>query len=239
MPLHVVQGTNPVALAAGDLARAASAVVCVPVAYARFTMGPGGDDIEAFHGLSGAETEGADAQAVRAFARLAALQTDPLAIADLASAPGLPPALDHEKTQWRWCGGVPFFDRDGHVSGVVCVFDRAARSGGKPALERLAALVRGFDPHSEFRGGEDVAPEDERAFATLAFLAGGVARELEERLVRIHEGSEALRAHRGTGDSRVAASVLGRDAARALELLRHLRALVEARDSDETERKAA
>src|SRR5688572_2119886 len=232
MRLHVVPGTNPVALAAGDLARAASAVVCTPVAYARFTLGPGGEEVEAFHGLVGAETEGGDAAAVRAFARLAALQTDPLAIADLATAPSLPPALDHERTQWRWCGGVPFFDRDGHVTGVVCVFDRTARSGAKGALERLAALVRGFDPRaSEIRGGEDVAPEDERAFATLAFLAGGVARELEERLVRIVDGSEALRAQRGTGDSRVAASVLGRDAARALELLRHLRGLVEAKEA--------
>ena len=234
MALQLVPGTNPdpIAIAAGDVARAAAAVVCTPVAYARFVVGPGGDAVEAFHGLSGTECEGEDADAIRAFARLAALQTDPLAIADLATAPSLPPALDHERTQWRWCGGVPFFDRDGQVSGVVSVFDRVARSGAKPALERLAALVRGFDPYaSEFRGGDDVAPEDERAFATLAFLAGGVARELEERLVRIADGSEALRAHRGTGDSRVAASVLSRDAARALELLRHLRALVEAREA--------
>jgi hypothetical protein len=163
MRLHVVPGSNPVAIAAFDLARAASAVVCTPVAYARFTLGPGGEVVEAFHGLGGSET---------------------------------------------------------------------ARSGAKPALERLAALVRGFDPRAtEIHGGGDAAPEDERAFATLAFLAGGVARELEERLVRIAEGSEALRAHRGTGDSRVAASVLGRDAARALELLRHLRALVEAKEA--------
>ncbi len=233
MPLHLVPAANPVALAAADLARAAAAVVCTPVAYVRFVSGPGGEAVEAFHGLGGAECEGDDAEAARAFARLAALQTDPLAIADLATAPSLPPALDHERTQWRWCGGVPFFDRDGQVSGVVCVFDRVARSGAKPALERLAALVRGFDPHaSEIHGGDDdVAPEDERAFATLAFLAGGVARELEERLVRIADGSEALRAHRGTGDSRVAASVLSRDAARALELLRHLRGLVEAREA--------
>jgi hypothetical protein len=49
--------------------------------------------------------------------------------------------------------------------------------------------------------------------------------------VRIVDGSEALRAQRGTGDSRVAASVLGRDAARALELLRHLRGLVEAKEA--------
>ena len=233
MRLRLVRGTNPIAVAAAHLARAASAVVCTPVAYARFVVGPGGDAVEAFHGLSSGESDGDDGEAVRAFARLAALQTDPLAIADLAIAPGLPPALHHERTQWRWCGGVPFFGRDGQVSGVVCVFDRAARSGAKPALERLAALVRGFDPYaSDIRGDDDdVAPEDERAFATLAFLAGGVARELEERLVRIADGSEALRAHRGTGDSRVAASVLARDAARALELLRHLRGLVEAREA--------
>ena len=231
MRLHLVPEPNPVALAAGDLARAAAAVVCTPVAYVRFVAGPGGEEVEAFHGLHAGES-GDDARAMRAFASLAALQTDPLAIADLASAHRLPPALDHEKTHWRWCGGVPFFGRDGQVTGVVCVFDRVARSGAKPALERLAALARGFDPHtSEFRGGADVAPEDERAFATLAFLAGGVARELEERLVRIAEGSEALRAHRGKGDSRVAASVLSRDAGRALELLRHLRALVEAREA--------
>src|SRR5687768_13644723 len=231
MRLHVVPGTNPMTLAAGDLARAASAVVCTPVAYARFVVGAG-EAVEAFHGIPAEDCMGDDAEAVRAFARMAALQTDPLAIADLATAPSLPPALDHERTQWRWCGGVPFFGRDDEVTGVVCVFDRVARSGAKPALERLAALVRGFDPHaSEIRGGDDVAPEDERAFATLAFLAGGVARELEERLVRIADGSEALRAHRGTGDSRVAASILSRDAARALELLRHLRALVEAREA--------
>jgi hypothetical protein len=233
MRLHVVPGTNPITLAAGDLARAASAVVCTPVAYARFVVGAG-EAVEAFHGLAGDDCMGDDAEAVRAFARMAALQTDPLAIADLATAPSLPPALDHERTQWRWCGGVPFFGRDGHVTGVVCVFDRVARSGAKPALERLAALVRGFDPHAtahDIEPGDDVAPEDERAFATLAFLAGGVARELEERLVRIADGSEALRAHRGTGDSRVAASILSRDAARALELLRHLRALVEAREA--------
>ncbi len=242
MRLQVVPGTppSPLALAAADLARAASAVVCTPVAYARIVAGPGGEPIEAFHGLSTSEAAGDDGKAVRAFANLAVLQTDPLAIADLASATRLPPELDHERTQWRWCGGVPFFGKDGHVSGVVCVFDRVARSGAKPALERLAGLVRGFDPHaSEFRGGEDVAPEDERAFAALAFLAGGVARELEDHLLRIAEGSEALRAHRGTGDARVAASVLSRDAARALEVVRHLRALVEAREADATPRAAA
>ena len=229
MRLHAVPGTGPIAHAAGDLARAASAVVCTPVAYARFVVGSG-EAVEAFHGLAPGEAEGPDADAVRAFARLAALQTDPLAIADLASAPGLPPLLDHERTQWRWCGGVPFFGRDGHVTGVVCVFDRVARSGGKPALERLAAFVRGYDPEAHEARSRDDGPEDERAFATLAFLAGGVARELEERVARIADGAEALRAQRGAGEGRVAAAALSRDAARALELLSHLRALVEARE---------
>ncbi len=231
MKLHSAADQGSIALAAGDLARAASAVVCTPVAYARFTVG-NGDAVEAFHGLAPGEAEGPDGEAVRAFARLAALQTDPLAIADLATAPGLPPSLDHERTQWRWCGGVPYFGPDGHVTGVVCAFDRVARSGGKPALERLAALVRGFDPHAhEGRAYDLTGPEDERAFATLAFLGGGVARELEERLARIASGCEALRAARGSGDARVTAATLSRDAARALELVSHLRDLVEAREA--------
>jgi hypothetical protein len=231
MRLHAVPGTGPIPQAAGDLARAAAAVVCTPAAYARIRLGPG-EPIEAFHGMTPGEFDGSDGEAARAFADLATLQTDPLAIADLASAPGLPPRLDHERTQWRWCGGVPFFGPDGSVAGVVCVFDRVARSGGKPALERLAAFVRGYDPAAgearlrEVAGGE----EDERAFATLAFLAGGVARELEERVARIADGAEALRAQRGAGEGRVAAATLSRDAARALELLSHLRALVEARE---------
>lgn len=231
MRLHLVPGTSPVTLAASDLARAASAVVCTPVAYARFSVGSG-DPVEAFHGMAGGENEAADAEAVRAFASLAALQTDPLAIADLASATGLPPGLDPMRTQWRWCGGVPFFGRDGRVTGVVCVFDRVARTGGKPALERLAAFVRGYDPEAgeaRLREGPE-GEDDERAFATLAFLAGGVARELEERVARIADGAEALRAQRGSGEGRVAAATLSRDAARALELLSHLRALVEARE---------
>jgi len=231
MKLHVVTDPSPIALAASDLARAASAVVCTPVAYARFSIG-GGEAVEAFHGLAPGEAEGPDGEAVRAFARLAALQTDPLAIADLATAPGLPPSLQHERTQWRWCGGVPYFGVDGHVTGVVCAFDRVARSGGKPALERLAALVRGFDPQAfEDRSRLVAGPEDERAFATLAFLAGGVARELEERMARIADGCEALRAARGGGDARVTTAALSRDAARALELLSHLRALVEIREA--------
>jgi hypothetical protein len=191
-----------------------------------------GEAVEAFHGLAADEAEGPDGETIRAFACLAALQTDPLAIADLATAPGLPPSLDHQRTQWRWCGGVPYFGPDGHVTGVVCVFDREARTGGKPALERLAALVRGFDPHAhEGRARFLAGPEDERAFATLAFLAGGVARELEERVARIASGCEALRAARGSGDARVTASTLSRDAARALELLSHLRDLVEVREA--------
>lgn len=233
MRLHAVPTTGSIELAAGDLARAAAAVVCTPVAYARFVAGTG-EAVEAFHGITSVEAEGPDADAVRAFARLAALQTDPLAIADLATAPGLPPQLDHEMTQWRWCGGVPFFGQDGHVTGVVCVFDRVARSGGKPALERLAAFVRGYDPEaSELRARDDAGPEEERAFALLAFLAGGVARELEERVSRIADGAEAMRAQRGSGESRVAAASLSRDAARVLELLSHLRGLVEGRDEQE------
>ena len=230
MKLHLVPDPAPVSLAASDLARAASAVVCTPVAYARFSIGSG-EAVEAFHGLSPGEAEGPDGEAVRAFARLAALQTDPLAIADLATAPGLPPSLDHARTQWRWCGGVPYFGVDGHVTGVVCAFDRVARSGGKPALERLAALVRGFDPHAhEGRSRFGDGPEDERAFATLAFLGGGVARELEERVASIAADCESLRSARDSGEMRRTAAALSRDAARALELLSHLRALVEARE---------
>lgn len=223
---------SPLALAAGDLARAASAVVCTPVAYALFALGTG-EPVEAFHGLSPAEAGSADGEAIRAFARLAMLQTDPLAIADLATAPGLPAVLDHERIQWRWCGGVPHFAPDGRIMGVVCVFDRVARSGGKPALERLAALVRGFDPHAhDGRPRVVEGPEEEIAFATLAFLAGGVARELEERLGRIAQGAEALRGARGNVEARGSAAALSRDAARALELIVHLRALVEAREAD-------
>lgn len=233
MRLHAVSGTGSISLAAADLARAAAAVVCTPVAYARFVAGTG-EAVEAFHGISPAEAEGPDADALRSFARLAALQTDPLAIADLATAPGLPPQLDHERIQWRWCGGVPVFGPDGHVTGVVCVYDRVARSGGKPALERLAAFVRGYDPEAhDGRARVVEGTDEERAFALVAFLAGGVARELEDRVARIADGAEALRAQRGTGESRVAAATLSRDAARALELLSHLRDLVEGRGEEE------
>ena len=96
-----VPADHPTMVPTASWRRLASAVVCTPVAYARFVVGAG-EAVEAFHGIPAEDCMGDDAEAVRAFARMAALQTDPLAIADLATAPSLPPALDHERTQWRW-----------------------------------------------------------------------------------------------------------------------------------------
>ncbi len=195
---------------AGDLARAAAAVVCVPVSFARL-LGPEGTVLEAFHGLSDSPAERPDWAAALEFAELALLQTDPLAIHDLEEAPGLPPMLRPERTRLRWLGGVPLLARDGRVTGVVCVYDRKGRSGGKAALERLAALVRGFDL-TTVEGVVTAAPDPRalRAERCHEYLAGGAARELERLLRAIDEQtSRALSSAgrpRGRGRSRLTAT---------------------------------
>ncbi|MGH7726694.1 MAG: hypothetical protein ACREOU_14805 [Candidatus Eiseniibacteriota bacterium] len=191
---------------AGDLARAAAAVVCAPIAFARL-FGTDGSALEALHGLSESPAERADVNAVLEFAELALLQTDPLAIPDVEEAPGLPPSLRPERTRLRWLGGVPLFTRDGRITGVVCVFDRKGRSGGKAALERLAGLMRGFDLATIEGARAPIADSGARtAERCHEFLAGGAARELARLLDTIdehcRESNTAATRARGRGRSR-------------------------------------
>lgn len=174
---------------ATDLARAAAAVVCAPASFVRLFAGDG-SRVEAFHGLSqsGSASERADCEAALEFAEIALLQTDPLAIHDLEEALGLPGPLRPETTSLRWLGGIPILARDGRVTGVICVYDRKGRMGGKAALERLAALLRGFDLTAA-EGGEPALADSlaDRAERCFEFLAGGAARELDRLLAGIEE----------------------------------------------------
>jgi hypothetical protein len=218
---------DSLAMVAGDLARAAAAVVCTPVALVWLREADGAS-VEALHGVEVASDERNDLEGARAFARLAMLQTDPLAVPDLAAARGLPPALDPGRTRLRWCGAVPLPTAEGRPGGVVCVFDRAPRSGGRGALERLAGLVRAFDPLAVADVPWRSAGDREAAFSLLTFLRSGAAAELSDLV-------EDLAASRRVPAARK----------RALELLRHLHALLEDADAgageagDESERKVA
>ena len=128
------------AAACMDLARAAAALARVPYASVRFQRGTRGS-VGATYGLDHRE----DMVAAEAFASLALLHVDPLVIDDLASARGLPPDLQPNRTRLRWFGSLPVQTRDGAVVGVVCVFDLDGQPGERARLDDVAHLVHGLD----------------------------------------------------------------------------------------------
>jgi hypothetical protein len=221
--------------AALDLARAAAAVVCAPFALARLFPRPG-FTVEAFHGLDEVSEEHGIRDAVWAFAELAALKTDPLFISDLTETTGLPPALDSRSTDLRWCGGVPLFSADGRVAGVVCVFDRSARTEAKAALERLATLVRGFDPESATelpRPAAELAVTRRAERIVAMFEEAGPDLERHVRAVR-DECRAALRAANEPDAVRVALELALGAVDQAASALTALRAVVELREKPAT-----
>jgi hypothetical protein len=216
--------------AALDLARAAAAVVCAPIALARLFPRPG-FTVEAFHGLDEAGEEHGLRDAVWAFAELAALKADPLVIEDLTETTVLPPGLDSRSTDLRWCGGVPLFSADGRVAGVVCVFDRSARSEAKGALERLATLVRGFDPENATELPRTPA---ERAVTRRAERIVAVFEEagpdLERHLLALrHDCRAALRSSHHPASVRSAIELALGACDQATSVLAALRAVTETR----------
>ncbi len=216
--------------AALDLARAAAAVVCAPLALARLFPRPG-FTVEAFHGLDEAGEEHGLRDAVWAFAELAALKTDPLFISDLTETTGLPPGLDSRSTDLRWCGGVPLFASDGRIAGVVCVFDRSARSEAKGALERLATLVRGFDPEN---ATELPRPTAELAVTRRAERIVSVfeeaGRDLERQIDAMRDDCRtALRSSQDPAAVRAALELALGAGDRAASVLAALKAVIEPR----------
>jgi hypothetical protein len=217
--------------AALDLARAAAAVVCAPLALARLFPRPG-LTVEAFHGLDEGSEEHGLRDAVWAFAELAALKTDPLFINDLTETTGLPPALDSRSTDLRWCGGVPLFSAEGRIAGVVCVFDRGARTEAKAALERLAMLVRGFDPESatELPRPSTEIPAARRA-ERIASLFAEAGPDLERHLHAVREDCRAaLRSAHDPAAVRAALELALGAGDQALATLAALRAVLEPRE---------
>ena len=231
--MQPIRDTNESAThyAALDLARAAAAVVCAPFALARLFPRPG-LTVEAFHGLDEVGEEQGLRDAVWAFAELAALKTDPLFISDLNETTGLPPGLDSRSTDLRWCGGVPLFAADGRIAGVVCVFDRSARSEAKAALERLATLVRGFDPES---ATELPRPPVEmlatRRAERIASLFAEAGPDLERHLHAVRQDCRtALRSAHDPAAVRAALELALGAGDQALAILAALRAVIEPRE---------
>jgi hypothetical protein len=213
--------------AALDLARAAAAVVCAPLAIARLFPRPG-LTVEAFHGLDEAGEEHGLRDAVWAFAELAALKTDPLVIGDLRETTGLPPGLDSRSTDLRWCGGVPLFSAEGRVAGVVCVFDRSARTEAKAALERLATLVRGFDPESASEAPRPPAEVATRRAERIVAVFEEAGPDLERQLAAMRDDCRrALQSVQDPATARAALELALGAGDQAAAVLAALRAAVE------------